>query len=237
MADDTETGPEPAADVPPGPAGPTGRAVWWEVAAVLAVGVVPNLVAAVGSLYHPSPPPPYWLDSVELTVLSGCAILVTLYLIARSGEPWGHFGITRPRGSDAFLGLMMVLVAGWLSRLLPDLSFAGGPPARDLFPRLQGPADVLMMVVKQVANASAEELVTRAYLITRLSTLLGSRGEAVLVAAILFASYHVYQGLDGAVYALLLGLAYGVAFLAIGRLLPLVIGHAIYNMRLELLVG
>jgi membrane protease YdiL (CAAX protease family) len=52
---------------------------------------------------------------------------------------------------------------------------------------------------------------------------------------VLFAAYHAYQGAAGAAYSLTFGLAYGIAFLAIRRVWPLVIGHALYNICLEVL--
>jgi membrane protease YdiL (CAAX protease family) len=129
---------------------------------------------------------------------------------------------------------MLLLAVGvwWAVPHIPDDRGPSSPWL--LVPR--GPGDHVMMVVQYALSAFAEELVTRAYLITRLKALLGSRGEAVLVAALLFASYHAYQGLSGAVDALAFGLAYGVAFLALGRVWPLVVGHALFNIRLELLL-
>ena len=75
------------------------RAVWGEVGAVLAVGVVPHLVNAMYNALYPFPPPAYWIYALYLTVTSGCTVFVTLYLIHRSGEPWERFGL--PRGRDA----------------------------------------------------------------------------------------------------------------------------------------
>jgi membrane protease YdiL (CAAX protease family) len=210
--------------------------VWWEVAAVLAVGVVPNLSGAVVNLFDPVPPPPYWLDAFHLIVLSGCTVLVTLYLIGRSGEPWERFGIVRPSLLDMVLGPFMLGVALCVLFVLPRLPDSDVRPT-NLFPRPRGAIDYTLMVVKFAVAACAEELVTRAYLITRLTELLRSRGEAVLCAALLFASYHAYQGVVGVVYSFAFGLAYGVAFLGIGRVWPLVIGHALYNVHAELLAG
>ena len=92
-----------------------------------------------------------------------------------------------------------------------------------------------MMATKYAASGFAEELVARAYLIARLRVLLRSSGEAVIAAAILFASYHAYQGAAGAVHALLFGLAYGGVFLLVRRVWPLALGHALYDMRAELM--
>jgi len=215
---------------------PTRGAVWWEVAAVLAVGVVPNWASTVSHLCAPVPPSPYWLDSFNLVVLSACTVLVTWYLIARSGEPWGRFGLLRPQILDAPLGALFLVVAVGILYLLPPLPDFG---IRTLshYSRPQGACDYVLMVVRYLIAALSEELVTRGYLITRLTALLRSRGEAVVFAAGLFASYHAYQGPAGVVYSFAFGVTYGAAFLAIGRLWPLVIGHALYNCWVELVTG
>ena len=47
---------------------------------------------------------------------------------------------------------------------------------------------------------------------------------------LLFASYHVYQGLDGLIHAGAVGLAYGTAFCIQRRLWPVCIAHAIADV-------
>ncbi len=229
--------PEPVAPVVIAAAGaaPTGRAVWWEVAAVLAVGVVPNLVSAVASLCRPASggsPAPYWLDAFQIGGISACTIFATLYLIARSGEPRERFGLARPRLLDLPLGafLMMLAVVAWkVTPRVPDIG--SREPYTFVLPR--GFADYAVMVVGDALAAFSEELVTRAYLITRLEVLLRSRGEAVIVSALLFASYHAYQNLPGMTSSLVFGLLYGVAFLVLRRVWPLALGHTLYNIYVE----
>jgi membrane protease YdiL (CAAX protease family) len=95
------------------------------------------------------------------------------------------------------------------------------------------PSDSLDYIVAAVAyaiSAVSEELVTRAYLITRLKDLLRSWWQAVLMAAAIFGSYHIYQGLAGMAFATQLGLVYGVAFVMIKRVWPLAIGHMLINL-------
>ena len=75
---------------------------------------------------------------------------------------------------------------------------------------------------------------TRAYLITRFEQLLKSQVKAVILASLLFASYHIYQGLGGAFHALLFGLTYSWAFLLFRYLWPLGMGHASSNILTEL---
>jgi membrane protease YdiL (CAAX protease family) len=228
--------PESALEFPPSPGPPvlSRRAVWAEVGAVLAVSVIPFLFGALSITVYPAPSAPYWLDAVNRTGLVGCTIFVTLYLIYRSGEPWRYFGLTRPRLSDLLLGFALLVVAEalWvfcISRIPTD-----GAAHADLLPRPRLPGDYLLMVLMYAVVGFAEELVCRAYLITRFEQLLRSRVWAVLLTAALFAAYHAYQGGVGVSYTAAFGVAYGVAFLAMRRIWPLAIGHALYNIRVEL---
>jgi membrane protease YdiL (CAAX protease family) len=207
-------------------------AIWLEVLAVLAVGVVPLFLGAITSPAYSGPAFPYWADTVFLTGNSICTAFVTLYLIARSGEPWARFGLPPPVLSDVWLGAVMVIVA-WVS-WVAYLRIANLVPPIDQFPKPRGPDDYVMMVVKFAASAFAEELVTRAYLITRLEQLMRSRGVAVVLAAILFASYHAYLGLSGVVYAFVVGIAFGIVFLIVRRVWPLALGHAVFLIRVDL---
>lgn len=217
---------------------PTNRALWMEVAAVLAVAVIPQVMTAVLALHvRPGAPLPYWLDSVDLMVVSACTIFVTLYIISRSSEPWQNFGLSRirlwdwPLGLLVFIVLQIVLVSCIWPFLLDGRSRDYGIP----LPRPGKAVDYLLMVPKYGIAAFAEELVTRAYLISRFERLLNSRLTAVALAAALFASYHAYQGPDGLLLVLPFGIVCGLAYLMIRRIWPLAIAHAIYNIRIDLI--
>jgi membrane protease YdiL (CAAX protease family)/rubrerythrin len=207
----------------------TPRQMWWEVLAVLTIAVFPDL-NKVFLLFWVSPVRfPYWLESVYLGIENACIIFAVLYLIYRSGEPWTNFGIKRPLLADIPLGGLLYLAAvllGW---------FLGSFPARSLRdpgdfyapPRLA--TDYLLMVARFSATAFAEELVTRAYLITRLERLLRSRVKAVVLSAAVFGSYHLYYGVWGFVDFMTLGLLYGFLYLWIRRIWPFAIGHLILD--------
>jgi membrane protease YdiL (CAAX protease family) len=234
-------GPEPgspavteSAGLSSGPTLTRGQ-LWWEVAAVLAVWVVPGLVIALTPT-PAGPPPPYWTVAVELTVICGCGAFVTLYLVRRAGEPWDRFGITRFRTVDLLLVIVMFVVAEvvWVVEILMDLPYRTS--SNYPFPRPSGRLDYLLMVVMYGSGAFAEEFICRAYLIVRLRDLLRSRSAAVLLAAALFASCHLYQGISGAVGAFLFGIAFGIAFLLVPRIWPLVLAHALWNIRGEMFI-
>jgi hypothetical protein len=232
---ETASPPESKSQTEPEPAVPSAavpsQAGWGEVTAVLAVGVVPSCLGALpGPVFGPAP---YWADTITTIVYSACTAFVTLYLIRRSGEPWERFGLHRPAVPDAFLGIGMLVVAELVLLVELRLGTIAGFDRR-LFPVARGPAEYGMMIVKYLAYEFASELVTRAYLITRLEVLLGSRGSAVILSAAAFASGQAYQGAAGLVGAFLFGLAYGMAYLGVRRVWPFVLGHALFDMHLEL---
>ena len=234
--------PEPASPVPSEAIAPPvldRRTVWGEVCAVLAVGVIPHLCNALYSFVAPAapvaPPPPVWLDTLHELARDACIIFVTLYLMKRSGEPLARFGVDRPVSWDLPLGIGMFL-AGWVLwlffiRWMPW----GTTPSDEVFVKPERPWDYAFLTLTLSVSAFTEELVTRAYLITRLEQLLKAKGAAVLWSSALFASYHCYQGSAAVVETMAVGLVYGIAFLAMRRVWPLALGQALYNMSLHLM--
>lgn len=237
--------PSPAQMESPAPSGlpattPTevpSSATWPEVYAVLAVGVLPSLIVALSCLATPEVHDRYWVDAMTQTGTSLCMIYVTLYLIWRSGEPWLRFGIERrPDISDVILGMGMFIASFAVVQTHYKISFLfGDGPTDRFFPKPKTEYDLCLMPVKFLTLAFSEELVTRAYLITRLEVLLRSSWKALLFSAVAFASYHIYQGVNGVVFSLLFGLTFGFVFLIVRRIWPLVLGHAGYNAFYDLL--
>jgi len=215
----------------------TNHAISWEMLAVMSFGIILPLIDAFLILGMPVRETPYWIDSVELTARSICTAFLVLYLIHRSGEPWAKFGIVRPGLSDLvfaslfFCAAYVVWHVAW--QLMPWLHeknhFQFSLPRQRI--------DYLLMVVKFTASAFAEEMVCRGYLVTRLRQLLGWRVTAVGISAFLFASYHLYQGMVGIVYAFILGVVFGFLFLLVPRIWPLALAHFLLNVRAELLLA
>ena len=86
------------------------------------------------------------------------------------------------------------------------------------------------LVLALVSNSFYEELLMRAYLITRLRQLGVRVVLAVLVAGVLFGAYHIYQGPAQFITASVFGLLLGLIFVLTGRVWPLIIAHTIYNL-------
>ena len=86
------------------------------------------------------------------------------------------------------------------------------------------------LVLAAAGNAWAEEVLVVGYLITRLEQLGWRRYTALLAAAVLRGSYHLYQGFGGFAGNLVMGLVFGFYWQRTRRLWPLVIAHTILDV-------
>jgi len=82
-----------------------------------------------------------------------------------------------------------------------------------------------LVLVRSLTGAIAEELVCRAYLITRIEQMSGSTFIAWMLSSGIFGAYHIYQGWGGVISATLVGLVYGLAFCYLRRVWPVAIAH------------
>ncbi|SDP76612.1 CAAX protease self-immunity [Lentzea jiangxiensis] len=86
------------------------------------------------------------------------------------------------------------------------------------------------LVLAAAGNAWAEEVLVVGYLITRLRQLGWRQYTALVAAAVLRGSYHLYQGFGGFVGNLVMGLVFGYYWQRTKRLWPLVIAHTILDV-------
>ncbi len=135
---------------------------------------------------------------------------------------------------DSWIGVLLGLGAFCISWLIwsSQIGTAWETPNDRLSAGLESFVFWFMtLLFSLIANSIAEELVMRAYLIDRLERLFGNEWSAVLVSAVLFGSYHLYQGFwVGFVGATLTGLIFAVYFARYRRLFPLIIAHTIVNL-------
>lgn len=230
------------------------RRLWFEVGAVLCIGVAMDLFSALWWLAlsdgYGAPSDEGVYGHSYLIVRSLTVVVPVVYLIWVSGDGLERFGLlTRVRPvRDALWALALVAIGyamwfvaswvyAWVYWVLPGteesayayeeaLAASGWAPAVSVSPLLLW----TLLVLGIALNSVAEELVMRAYLLTRLEELLGSAAKAVVVGAVVFGAYHLYAGWYGGLSALLTGLVYGGFFVWRRRLWPLVIGHTAWNL-------
>lgn len=227
---DVSTAPRDQLPQAAAPPARTNAELWLEVLAVLAVGVIPYCTSVLLDNSSNRQMGPL----IALAIRSACHIYVTIYFIHLSREPWKRFGLSRFCANDVILAIVTLLVA----RIVLTFSWFILPEDQefDVQPAFQTGWELSVLIVCDLFNGFAEEIVTRAYLITRFEQLLKSQWKAVILASFLFAFYHLYQGIGGAFDALLFGLAYSIAFLLFRTIWPLAIGHACSNIFSELLI-
>lgn len=230
----------------------TGReTIWFEIAAMLCVAVVPFLLRALVPLWdneHPVRPPAKSTGYIIMSLAYGAMIIVpALWIMRRSGVSAQRFGLCRWTWfKDPALILATIVLyfltmwGGALLVYLLELAVPGfgaliqraeRPPGAALqsMPIPRGGADWIISVLSLMLFALIEELVCRAYLINRFRDAGLPAIAAILLSAFLFASYHLYMGLRAAICVFVFGVAMGGLFLLSRRIVPLAIGHTAIN--------
>lgn len=176
-----------------------------------------------------------WLDlTLQLMGLAFGLVPAALaaYLLIRDGKNLSHIWWDRDRwGSDTVRGMALAAVVGGTGLAFYLATYASGVDltvvAEDL-PHVWWRFPVLILAALQ--NALLEEIVVLGYVLTRLGDLRMRPGPAVLLAAVLRGSYHLYQGLGGFFGNLAMGLLFGWLYQRWGRITPMVVAHTILDV-------
>ena len=89
---------------------------------------------------------------------------------------------------------------------------------------------VPVLVLAALENAVLEEFVVLGYVLVRLRQLGFSDTKAIVLAAVLRGSYHLYQGVGGFVGNFVMGLLFGWLYRRWGRVTPLVVAHTLLDV-------
>jgi membrane protease YdiL (CAAX protease family) len=202
----------------------TAAQLWIEVLAVLCLAYFPYLWGAASGFSAPLPADYYATASTLYRIVNDARIVMPLLVImALCREPWKRFGIVRPRwGVDIVGGCVIWFCATCVyyicARLMPPSLLDGTGWHR------------LAHHAGDEGGLARALLVLRGYLIPRLERLLGSSVAAVLLTAVLFGSYHFYQGLGPAISIVGTGIVYGISFCLLRQLWPIWLAHALQNI-------
>jgi len=161
------------------------------------------------------------------------------------GVGWSEYGLSRPKSwfhtALQSIGVYIGFVLAYVLIVSPFLEFVFPEGVVDLsrFDPLRGnlPNLIINVIIHAFITAGfIEEFLWRGYLINRLVDLQGKKTTfswiiAIVFSSIIFGLGHANQGLMGIVKISLIGLLFGVAFLAVRRnLWPLVIVHIILDV-------
>jgi len=126
------------------------------------------------------------------------------------------------------LVLYSLTIAAGAQELRQRLNVPVPPILARVLPETPQETLVFLFVVCPTAGI-AEEVLFRAFAITRLSVITGDLWSATAVAAVAFAFGHTYQGTIGMVSTALIGLGYSVSYLVTGSLMPAIAAHMLHN--------
>ena len=220
------------------------------VVITLAVGLsgVRSVVSFVGALLSPArlaaqtavlngsmAPGRPWLDlSLQLVWIVSLLLPVAVVLVVAgySREPLSSFGLRTDRwradlgaGISAAAAVGGIGLAGYLLAHQLGYSLTVVPTSLpDTWWRIP------VLVLAAAANAVLEEVVVVGYLLRRLDQLGWPPRRAVVLSAVLRASYHLYQGAAGFFGNLAMGLVFARYYQRTGRIGALIVAHTLIDV-------
>ncbi|MFC6149498.1 MULTISPECIES: CPBP family intramembrane glutamic endopeptidase [Mumia] len=177
-----------------------------------------------------------WLDLTYQLLGIGFALMpvvLVLYLLVRSSDaPRRVLGIGRGSAvGDAGWGIGLAALIG-----LPGLAFYFIGRALGITATIVPSAlddhwwRVPVLIASALMNSVLEEVIVVGYLMWRLTQLGWGRWHVLAASAALRGSYHLYQGIGPAIGNAVMGIVFGYFYQRTGRIVPLVIAHAILDI-------
>jgi len=163
---------------------------------------------------------------------SGVApVILVFYLLARNGEKSSAIGVDRSQPwGDLLRGVALAAVIGGSGLGLYLAAYKLGFNVNVV---AENEPDVWwrfpVLIASALQNGLLEEVLVIGYLLTRLGRLGISPAWAVVIAAVLRGSYHLYQGFGGFLGNAVMGLIFGVLFLRWRRAAPMIIAHTLID--------
>jgi membrane protease YdiL (CAAX protease family) len=210
------------------------RRRWFEVGLVLIVGFGSSLLYSLyylknGSL-HDSPTSTLRWAALILQQISTLFLLG--YVLSRRALGFRSIGL-RWSPIDVGAGTILAVVSYVLYAFAYSFihSFQHGVPgagsnAKEVF----GHPPVVMGIAFCLLNPLVEEMVVRAYLMTEVAELTGSRAWAVTVSVFVQFSYHLYYGWAGAISLSFQFLIFALYYAYSRRALPVVVAHGFLDV-------
>ncbi|QCR20663.1 CPBP family intramembrane glutamic endopeptidase [Agrococcus sp. SGAir0287] len=213
-----------------------GASAIWSIIQIADLATRPEPIGDQVVALNPTRSDRPWLDlAYQLTghLLDLVPVVLVCWLLWRARRPHlARLGITFDRPArDAGWGAVLLLVIG-----IPGLAIFVAGRALGLTAALApSPLDaqwftIPVLLVAAFRAGVTEEVIVVGYLFERLRSLGWGRYRIIIAAALLRATYHLYQGVGGFISNLLLGLLFGWLYSRYGRLLPLVIAHILIDV-------
>jgi membrane protease YdiL (CAAX protease family) len=175
-----------------------------------------------------------WIDLTYQVLGLGfglSAVALVAYLLARSSESLHSIGADgRDRVRDLARGAVIAAGVGGIGLAFYLATHALGLDLT-VVPENLPPVwwRIPVLVLSAIQNAALEEVVVLGFLLRRLDQLGVGKYKALVISALVRGSYHLYQGLGGFAGNALMGLLFGKLYQRWGRVMPLLIAHALID--------
>jgi membrane protease YdiL (CAAX protease family) len=175
-----------------------------------------------------------WLDlALQLAGIaeSLAPVVLVFYLLARSGEGPADIGLdTSQPGRDVARGVVLAAVIGGAGLGLYLAAFHLGISLNVVPESL--PAvwwRIPVLILSAAHDGILEEILVIGYLLRRLDQLRWTPWKAILFAAVLRGSYHLYQGFGAFIGNAVMGVIFGILYRRWGRVTPFIIAHTLID--------
>ena len=176
------------------------------------------------------------LATPHLATIAGALVVaasLAIFSDARAAT-FAHGPWLRSVGIGVLCGVAIALIVAFgLDQLIATLM--GAEPDLSSFDRVKGSTSqfLLLLLIGIIWGGVVEETIFRGFVIGWGCSLFGARAQLslTLVSAAVFGFAHLYQGWSGVITTGILGLGYGLAYIATGRnLLTAIAMHATVNV-------
>jgi len=215
------------------PAPLSRKALQMEFALVCALTWVPLLYSAFADVQGWKRPSSVPADEIYSVFSALAAALLPIFLIWRNGESFAKFGFRSFVFRDLVVALGLVIAIAIMHLAYAPLAraMAAQPGAiTTMRPRHGFPLPVESFIL--LASAFREEVFCRAYLCSRFRDFGLNSIQTMILSAMMFASYHIYQGWAYLPTHFIFGLIFAGVFLKYRALWPLIVAHTTYNLVL-----
>jgi membrane protease YdiL (CAAX protease family) len=181
----------------------------------------------------PHAPQTYRLVIGLATELTGLVVLA--YVMAVQGKSWADIGWSVSwRDLYRAFGVGLLAVAAGYILVLPiqiaALVYAGHYLHPKSVASMLGLGLSFLSLVFILVNPFFEEMIVRAYTMSEIMSLGGSRTLAVVISVALQVSYHLYQGWLNVLAVTATFLVFSLYFAKTRRIFPIVLVHSVYDL-------
>jgi len=219
---------------PPEASKPTRKRRLLALVMVLCASILHFIVSSsyylLGGTAAPSVPGMMRYRLVGALVAESTSLLVLWYVISERHDGWKSIG-WNPSWNDPMHGIGLWIVS-LIATVPPVMIFQSANyafsghymQAKDLR-QLLGFGISALSIAFVLVNPFFEELIVRAYAMSEVMGLGGSRALAVVVSVALQVSYHLYQGAARSIAVAATFTVFSIYFVRTRRILPVVIAH------------